>query len=411
MKKQAIWRLLTLSLILGLCGLQLAKAQIDERKMNASITSASQKLNQMLGKYGERNDFSLNGYFHFNREDKARGVYLAGYGVVFKLPRVILGIRSRRVRRNRKNGDLYISVGNRARMRLTSGQYNYRDRVYYVRSGDQNTYQYHLVDRDSVIRARKKVIKDAMQQFLAQATDIMSQLPDNERIDLIYEYPNRYNSYYYNTQNKSKLRMPDQMMASITKKAWQRNKNKVKVTETQTRQKDPNFQIISGVFKGLYRRSISKSFYSYSAVRYYALEKYGVLYNLDFVSRVNVSDDERYLQIKEGKVVDSDSIRARQSGDYEAIKAERRKENQKAYQVFEQEIKQYIIAYGKLLKGFNANQTLALHIIMPEHWYTTNDPKVPKSVLITVKGEVLQGLKSGKLSEENAKSQVKLIKY
>ncbi|OJJ14980.1 hypothetical protein BKI52_41235 [marine bacterium AO1-C] len=411
MKKRVIWRLVTLSLILGLCGYESAQAQVDQRKMSASITSATQKLNQMLGKYKERHDYNLRGYIHFNRDEDARGVYLPGYGVVFKLPRVILGIRSRRVRRNRKNGDLYISVGNRARMRLTAGQYNYRDRVYFMRSKDQDTYQYRLVNRDSVITARKKVIKEAMQQFLAQATDIMNQLPDNERIDLIHNYPNRYNSYYYNNQSKSKLQMPDQITASITKKAWQRNKNKAKISETQTKQKDPNFQVMSGVFKGLYRRSVSKSFCSYSDVAYYPLGKYGVLYNLDFIDRVNISSEERYLQIREGKVIDSDSIRARQSGNYEAIKAERQKENQKAYQVFEQEIKQHIIAYGKLIKGLGANQTLALRITMPKHWYTTDDSNVPKNVLITVKGDVLQGLKSGKLSEENAKSQVKLIKY
>ena len=411
MNKQSIWRLLTLSLILGLCGQELARAQVDERKMGASLAKASQQLSRVIGNLGESHYYLGDGYIYFNQEYKTRGVYVPGYGVVLKLPRMRLGIRSRRVKRNRKNGELYIKVGNRARMRLTSSQYNHRDRVYYIRSNNRDSYQYHLVDRDSVIMARKKSIKETMQQFLTQATDIMNQLPENERIELIYNYPTRYNSHYYSDERRKKLQMPDKIKASITKKTCLQNKNQADIQEIQVKKRDPNFQVMSGVFKGLYRRSVSTSFYSYGGANYLSLDKFGVLYSVNFVAQVNTSGDERYIRVVEGEVVDSDSIRARQSGNYDAIKVKRQQENQKAYQVFEQEIKQHIINYGKLLKGLSPSQTLALHFTMPKHWYTTDDSQVPRSVLVTVKGAVLQGLKSGKINEESAKSQIKLIKY
>ena len=412
MKIQSLLGLLAVGLLLVMCRPDSTQAQVDQRKMAASVAKATQKLKSMFSKPKEKEINNIRGHIHFSWGRQASGVYVPGYGVVFKLPRVMLGIRSRTVRRNRKNGDLFISLGNRARMRLTSGNYNYRDRVYYMRTGGRDAYEYRLVDRDSVIVARKKMIKQKMQEFIAQANDIMSQLPDNERIELIYKYPNRYNSYYYgsNRRSKSKLQMPDQIMASISKKTWQRNKNKVDIQETQTKKTIPNFQVMSGVIKGLYRQNVTKSYYSYSDVTYQPLNKFGVLYSLRFYERVNADEDESYVHIRDGEVIDSDSLRARKSGNYEAIKTKRQQVNQKAYQIFEQEIKQYLIEYGKLIQGLSDNETLALHVTMPQHWYTADDSKVPKGVLLTIKASVLKGVKSGKMTEESAKNEVKLIK-
>lgn len=411
MKKHQLFGLL--AGVLVVCFLNEGKAQVDQTKMVTSLKKAEQQLTQMFRKEDRKyQDHNMKGYIHIGQGREAVGMYIPGYGVVLKVPHVSLRLRSRTVRRNRKNGSLYINLGNRNRMQLSDSRHNNRDQVYYLRTGLKDAYQYQIVDRDSLIKARKATMQAMMKKFLSGASNLMALLPANEKIELIYDYKSRMHNFYYPSgRSKSKIKMPDQVTASIDKGTWQRNKNKTSITEKNIVQPEANLQVLSGIISGLYKRSVSSSFYGYNRVKYNKLGKFGVLYDLRLYARVSADAEENYICIEDGKVVDSDSLRARKSGNYAGIKAERQKANSEAYQKFEQEVKQYLVEYGRLLKDFDSAKTLVLHVSLPNHWYTSDDKTVPQNVLVSVKGDVLQKVKAGKLTADNAKGQVTLVKY
>lgn len=408
MRKRPIYWLMTGVL---LCFYSTGKAQPDNPTMAASLIKAEKKLSKMFWKASHPRHLNMKGYLYFGREDETVATYIKGYGVVVKLPRVSLRIRRRRVQRTRKKGDLYINLGHKAKMRLSKAKYKYRDRVYYIRTRTKNEYKYELVDRDKVVQERRTAMKAQMQKFLAEANDLMSQLADNEKIELVYDHRSYAYNGYRSGRDKSKLRMPQLMIAFVDKKTWSQNKNKSTITEQTPEQPDQQLQVMAGIIEGLYKKNVAQSFYGYSRVRYTKLGKIGVLYDLRLNQRVNASHRENYISVEDGNVIDSDSIRARKSGNYEEIKAKRQQANRKAYQKFEQEVKQYLIEYGKVLQGLDASKRLVLNVALPERWYTTDDKQVPRSVQVSVKASVLKGVMSGKITEASAKSQVVLQKY
>jgi hypothetical protein len=327
---------------------------------------------------------------------------------VIKLPKVYLGISYRSVRYNRNTGELYVKVGKNKRIKLDEGKYKPREYAYYVRSGNKPNYTYALVDRNEVVSKRRAAMESKMKEFLASANGLMSHLADNEKIELIYDHK----VYSYSRRRKKdRKEMPRFMTASIGKSTWNKNKNQIAFSETKPKTNHQQLAVMASIIEGLYKHNVSKSFYGYSRVRYSELGNMGVLYDLRLNQRVGADRQEDMYSVKDGVVVDSDSIRARKSGNYEQIKAKRQEANRRAYQKFEQEIKSYLIDYGKVVQGVDANKWLVLNVALPERWYTIDDPSVPRSVQVRVKAGVLQDVKAGKITAANAQNQVVLQKY
>lgn len=382
-----------------------------QAQTNASLAAELLKAEKQLTKAFKQVQHLKGSSFKgmvYGESGETIATYVKGYGVVIKLPKVYLGISYRSVRRNRNTGELYVKVAKQKRIKLDESKYKPRDYAYYVRSGNKPNYTYTLVDRNEVVSKRRVAMESKMKEFLASANGLMSHLADNEKIELIYDYK----VYSYSRRRKkNRKEMPRFMTASIDKPTWNKNKNQVAFSNTKPKTNHQQLAIMASIIGGLYKRNVSKSFYGYSRVRYSELGNMGVLYDLRLNQRVGADRQEDMFEIEDGKVVDSDSIRARKSGNYEQIKAKRQQANRQAYRKFEQEIKSYLIDYGKVVQGVDANKWLVLNVALPERWYTIDDPSVPRSVQVRVKVGVLQDVKAGKITVANAQNQVELQKY
>ncbi|WP_299462019.1 hypothetical protein [uncultured Microscilla sp.] len=407
-KPYKIW--LMVAGLLELCLWANAQTPVNQA-MATQLRKAEKQLTQSLKKLRSPKRMNMHGYVYLGQETNTTAAYIKGYGVVITLPRVMLGVRSRRVRRNRKTGKLYVKFRGNTRVALDKSKYNINDRVvHYMRSGSKPDYKYTLVDRNEVVKKRKADLKAAMKSFLAKASGLMALLTGSEKIELVYDHHNK--RYYQSRNKKYNVLMPRFLVASIDKQTWSNNPGKVTFSkETRLNTTNQSLEVMSGIIEGLFKRSVSQSFQGYNRVRYHQLGDMGVLYSLQLNQRISASHDEKYVIIKDNKVIDSDSIRARKSGNYAQVKAERQQAYRKAYQRFEQEIKQYLVEYGKVLQGIAANKWLVLHVSLPKMWYTKDDPSVPHSVQVSVKAGVLQNVKAGRMTAENAQSQVVLQKY
>lgn len=373
----------------------------------AEMLKAEKQLTKVFREIQRRKSNSFRGIVSGGRGETI-ATYIKGYGVVIKVPKVYLGISYRSVRRNRKTGALYVKVGRKKRIKLDKNKYKQRDYAYYERLGKKPNYTYTLVDHAERVTKRRAAMEAKMKEFLAGASGLMSYLADNEKIELIYDHKVHF---YSRRRKQNRKAMPRFMTASIDKSTWNKNKNQVAFSKTKPKTNHQQLAVMASIIGGLYKRNVSKSFYGYSRVRYSELGDMGVLYDLRLNQRVGADRQEDMFEIENGKVVDSDSIRARKSGNYEQIKAKRQEANRQAYQKFEQEIKSYLIDYGKVVQGVDANKWLVLHVALPERWYTIDDPSVPRSVQVRVKAGVLQDVKAGKITAANAQSQVVLQKY
>lgn len=378
---------------------------------NASLTTELAKAEKQLTKAFKQIQNAQEHNFHgvrYFEGGESIATYIKEYGVMIKLPKVYLGISSRRVRRDHKTGKLYIRVNRKKQIALEEGKYHPRDYAYYTRSGKKPDYTYTLINRNQVVAQRKAAIQSTMKEFLANAAGLMSHLSNDEKIELIYDHE-VYS--YSHRRKKNRAKMPRFIKASIDKGTWSKNKDQITLSNTKPTTNHQQLAVMASIIESLYKRNVSNSFYGYSRVKYHELGKVGVLYDLRLSQRVNAERDENVVSIKDGKVIDSDSIRARKSGNYEQIKAQRQQANRQAYQKFEQEIKSYLVDYGKVVKGVDADKWLVLNVVLPERWYTADDASVPRSVQVRVKAGVLQDVKAGKITAANAQNQVVLQKY
>ena len=384
-------RILMMSVCAAAATVLQAQNKIDDQRMRRDIEVAENVLGTLI-----RQQLNKRNFFPFEVE----GNYSPGYGVTFRLPMDF-------------GGPMIYSLGGDARIAGTPGP----EGSYWSISSDGEerdkedcvdcekvkvksrlkTLNVRKSSKDSLNNVANQKIIEASKQFIADYGDLIGELPMGERIKITnrnegqrfwYAGPNMPNRKFISLEctkaDIAKFRQGgltrDQLMAKIS------------VVDSETSDDlSPDLELLSSIFNRLYRSDLSKSYYSQENIYYERLKDYGVVYYMQVVS--SVETDYKKFNMPTIDLEDID-------------KQTRDKKVAELYPVFEKDIKESILEYGRTLKSLKDDEMVVLNIKLTK----CEACGIPSSLELSVKDSVLKDFSSGKLTKEAALTKINVKK-
>jgi hypothetical protein len=150
---------------------------------------------------------------------------------------------------------------------------------------------------------------------------------------------------------------------------------------------NPDLELLSSIFNRLYRPDLSKTYYTQETIYYERLKDYGVIYYMQVVS----SSETDYRKFNMPTI------------DLEDIDKETRdKKVTELYPLFEKDIKESMLDYGRTLKSLKDDEMLVFNIKLTK----CEKCGIPASLELSVKNAVLKDYSSGKLTKDAATSKI-----
>ncbi|MCE7863509.1 MAG: hypothetical protein DYG99_08210 [Bacteroidetes bacterium CHB5] len=372
-----------------------ALAQKDEERMNRDLKVAENILSTLIKqKLGKRNFFPV----------EVNAAYRAGYGVTFNLPLEI-------------SGPLVWGITSPERQMLDGNRHSQyfefqtEEPVVVDRILDEDgkvttetirgaamIAQRRKESTDSIRTATNEKLIEACKEFLADYGDLISQLQANEKI-IITNRSDRQRDWFIAMQGEMK---PTYLSIETTKgEVAQLKQGKVsreqfmknlKVLNTQTDSElQPDLELLTSIFNRLYRRDLSKSFFTDENIYYERLKDYGVIYYMNVFSSNQINRDRWVIPTL---------------GLNNLSQEERDKKVKELYPVFEQSIKADILEYGRTVKSLKANEVLVFNIALTR----CQGCGIPATLELSIKSNVLSDYTAGKISKDAALGKFEVTK-
>lgn len=372
-----------------------AWAQKDEERMNRDLKVAENILSTLIKqKLEKRNFFPV----------EVNATYRAGYGVTFNLPLEISGPLVWGI----TSPELQMLDGNRYSQYF---EFQTEEPVVIDRILDEDgkvatetirgaakLAQGRKVNTDSIRTATNEKLIEACKEFLADYGDLISQLQANEKI-IITNRSDGQRNWFIAFQNEMR---PTYLSIETTKgEVAQLKQGKVsrdqfmknlKVLNTQTDSElQPDLELLTSIFNRLYRRDLSKSFFTDENIYYERLKDYGVIYYMNVFSSNQINRDRWVIPTL---------------GLNNLSQEERDKKVKELYPVFERDIKADILEYGRTVKSLKANEVLVFNIALTR----CQGCGIPATLELSVKSNVLSDYAAGKISKDVALSKFEVKK-
>ena len=255
-------------------------------------------------------------------------------------------------------------------------------------------------ERDSVRNAFDDKLLTAAKIFLTDYGDLISIEP-NEKI-IITTKSDRGRNYVVSFSGD--YRRPQQKLISVeaTKSdliQYRQGKltrdqllSKFKVVNSViNEERYPDLELLSTIFKRLYSSDLSKTYFMSSTPYYERMNDFGATFFMQFYSS-NGSGSERW---------DMPTV-----GMEDLSQAERDKKVTELYPVFEKDLKENFIEYGRTLNSLKDEEILIFDVTLTK----CKGCDIPSTVELSVMAGVLKDYSSGKVTKENALAKVNLKK-
>jgi hypothetical protein len=366
--------------ILAIAGL-LASGNVNaqgfnQERMDRDIEVAENVLSTLI-----RQQFNRNSYHHI----EVKASYTAGFGVTMRMPN--------------DNSSFVYSVDNLkgaavlaptppARGRNGSSYSYSTDGTSVVIVDGDKVKTFKALNKDSLRAVYYDKVIAASKDFLADYGDLFSQLPANEKILIT----NRGEGVYHYWDRKSQKRM--MVTVEATKGDIQQGKEgkitrkqlleKIKVVNTEsTDEVATDLELLSSIFSRLYRSDLSKSYYIDGNVYYERLKSFGVIYYLEVVSSSEVEKGRFRMPTVDAK---------------DRTQEERNNQVVLLYPVFEKDVKENIVEYGKTIKSLADDEMVMFNVKLTR----CEACGIPASLEMSIKNSVLKDYAAGKVSKEAA---------
>ena len=262
------------------------------------------------------------------------------------------------------------------------------------------------VDRDSARSDYREKILEASKTFLADYGDLIS-LPPNEKILITTKSEKRGNynyTYSFSGSPKSEIKMPgrtvlsvEALKADITQ--YKQNKMtrdqlmaKFKVVNSElTDETQPDLELLSTILHRLYRSDLSKTYFMESSPYYERMKDFGVTYFMQVYSS-NISNNNEFSM----PTLDLDDL----------DQASRDKKVKELYPIFENDIKDSMLEYGRTINSLKEDELLIFDVTLTK----CKGCGIPSTIELSVKASVLKEFGSGKITKEAAIAKVNLKK-
>lgn len=248
---------------------------------------------------------------------------------------------------------------------------------------------------DSIQEVNNAKVIEAAKNFLADYGDLISQLASNERIVVTNqgEQPRTWVNKFDGTPNRTHLSLEiskgDVTLYKQGKLTHDQVLTKIKIVDTETVDViEPDIELLSSIFNRLYQQDLSHTYFTERPIYYERLKDFGVVYYMQALSSHQLSDYSTFTMPTLGL----DNL------DQE----ERDAKVKELYPIFEKELKQNMLEYGRTLRTLKDNEVFVFNVKVTK----CKGCKIPSSVELSVKGSVLKDFNAGKITEAAALEKV-----
>jgi hypothetical protein len=259
---------------------------------------------------------------------------------------------------------------------------------------------------DSINAINNAKIINASKNFIADYGDMLSQLAPEERI-IVTNRAGGENPYWYGEKTKRSLLSVEAKKGDLTdfrqgKLTREQLLAKIKVVNTVTSQKtEPDMELLASIFNRLYQSDLSNTYYVQNNVYYERLTDFGAILHMQVVS--SITNTDVYGQYTTGKDVKLTMPTLRLNN---LTQEERDKKVKELYPVFESELKENVLEYGRTLRSLNDNEQLMVDVNITK----CQGCGIPTSLELAVKASVLKDFNAGKLDKNTALSKIEVKK-
>ncbi len=420
-------------LILAVSG-AIAQNKIDEQRMERDIEVAENVLGTII-----KQQFEKRAFFPMEIE----GNYMQGYGITFRIPYEVLGsswffgqapeppgigfmdgssgsfsfsfdsdldapeamqdleIMELDRAQSREDQELAREEAERSKTRVvikngSTVTENVIGSEYKSKSKSKNTSGKY--NKDSVRTAYTNKIIEASKNFLADYGDLITQLPSDEKITVTNRGEGEriwYNAFA-NASSPSYISVEalkgDIVQYRQGKLTHDQLFSKIKVINSvMDDELQPDLELLSSIISRLYRHDLSTTYFTQENIYYERLKDFGVIYYMQVYSSTTGAYGKFVMPTLRLENVDAET---------------RDKKVKELYPVFEKELKENILDYGRTLKSLGDEEVLMFNVKL------TRCPEcgIPASLELSVKSSVLKDVNSGKLTKEAALAKISVKK-
>lgn len=365
-----------------------AQKKIDEDRMLRDIEVTENILSTLI-----KQQFDKRAFFPM----EITGEYREGHGVTYRLPYEF-------------NGPMVWGMGQPADIAVLDGRLGGYSFSFPGEDSDvarifdgQGRVQTENVTGLTTTRARSKVNVDsvrnastaktieACKDFLADYGDLITQLSPDEKI-LITNRGDGERIWYgafvnatrpsYVSIEATKSDITQLKQGKITRDQFMKT---VKVINSvMDDELQPDLELLTSIFNRLYRRDLSKTYFTEDNIYYEKLKDYGVIYYMQVYSSNQMEFNRRWSIPTQG---------------LEGLTTEERdKKVKELYPQFEKDFKADILEYGRTVKSLSAEEMLVFNVRMTK----CEGCGLPSAIEFMIKADVLKDYASGKLTKEAA---------
>ncbi len=259
---------------------------------------------------------------------------------------------------------------------------------------------------DSVNTVNNAKVINAAKNFIADYGDMLSQLTPEERV-VVTNRSGGEHQFWYSGQAKRSLLSVEATKGDLTqyrqgKLTREQLIAKIKVVNSVSSNKtEPDMELLSSIFNRLYQSDLSTTYYVQNNVYYERLTDFGAILHMQVVS--SITNTDMYGNYKTGTDVRLTMPTQRLNN---LTQAERDKKVKELYPVFESELKENILEYGRTLRSLNDNEQLMVDVSVTK----CEGCGIPGTLELVVKASVLKDFNAGKLDKSAALSKIEVKK-
>lgn len=381
----------------------------DDQRMMRDMEVAKNVLSTLI-----KQQFEKRVYFPLNVE----GEYVAGYGATFRLPGPLnesyaVSLEGASIV---MNGYSFRSIPTpnadfqdvqRARQTETAGFG--QDEVVSVTVTDKPNTKAIEKNKEPKVVGTKTIegisdsaratynnhIIEASKNFLTDYGDLISQMPMTEKIVITNQNDGQR---YFNKTKRAYISVEalksDMSLFRQGKLSREDFISKIKIVNSETvPEVDPDIELFSSILSRLYQQDLSKTYFvDRSGINNYErLKDFGVIFYMQMRSSTQTINNLHTMPTLQLREID---------------KQTRDSKVKELYPVFEKEIKEHVLDYGRTIKSLKDDESLILNIRLTE----CKDCGIPASLELSLKESVLKDFNSGKLTKDAALTKINVKK-
>ena len=347
----------------------------DQERMKRDIEVAESALATLI-KQQMNNQHTLFGL-------DVKGAYQPGYGVTFRLPGDHPIPFVVRLARDEMRRATVVSDGNGYQYSFHTNGSN--------EEAPTSDHSVKLKERkeisvaDSTMNAYDDLMIKAAQDFILDYGAFLSQLAADEKI-VVTNQSDRPQFFASGRRTRISVEGTRRDIIALQQGKISRDQALKKLTIINTEaleSREPDMEMLSSIFSRLYRPDLSKTYFLQGNVYYERLKDFGTIFYMQMVSSSETGPQRHTMP----------TVGLENLG-----QEERDKKVTELYPVFERELKENILEYGRTVKSLEDDESVIFEISLTK----CRGCGIPATLELGIKSSVLKAFAAGKLDKEEA---------